>query len=761
MTTKNSNVKRKKSRLSIWWKLLLVISAIALIFIIYLDSTIRTTFTGNKWSVPSTVYARPLELYEGAELSLRDLKTELGMLGYNFVSRPEKPGQALIRGNNVTLYTPGFQFSDELEPARKVSLRLDDGMISQISSDDGAELLRLEPLAIGGIYPSHHEDRLLVQLSEVPESLQNMLVAVEDDRFYSHFGISLRGIVRALISNIKAGGISQGASTLTQQLIKNYYLSSEQTLTRKAKEALMALLLELHFTKSEILEGYINEIYLGQDGPRAIHGFGLASQYYFNRPLADLALDQQALLVALVRGASYYNPWRNPERALERRNLVLDIAVREQRLDPDLAEEARKRPLGIGGPSAADSRRYPAYLDLVRRQLQRDYNIEDLKSSGLAIFTHFDPLVQMSAESSLSANIARHEGTNKSAELQGAVIISRPDTGAVIAVLGGKDGRYAGFNRALDARRQVGSLLKPAVFLTALELPNYTLATTINDEQYTLLLPNGDQWTPKNYDLQDHGQVLLYKALAHSYNQATARLGNAIGIDKVVQTVRRLGVEQDFPALPSVTLGAVDLLPIEVAQMYQTLSSGGFYTPLMAINAVVDPSGEVLTRYPLEVDKRFDSESIYMLSHAMQAVTHEGTAKSLEWLLPEFSVAGKTGTTNDLRDSWFAGFSGDMMAVVWLGKDDNSSTGLTGSSGALRVWADIFKQRSSLPIQNLPPEGITTVWVDSDTGQGSQQSCENAIPLPFLLGTEPEQEIRCRQGAERVVDWFKNLVDKL
>lgn len=754
--------KNKKSKLALLWKLLLGASVIALMAIIYLDSTIRTTFTGKKWSVPSTVYARPLELYEGAPLTVRDLKTELGMLGYRFASRLENPGQAIVNGNTVNIYTPGFQFSDDLEPARKVALRIQDGRVSQLVSNDGAQLLRLEPLAIGGIYPSHHEDRLLVQLSEVPESLQNMLVAVEDDRFYSHFGISPRGIARALMANIKEGGISQGASTLTQQLVKNYYLSSERTLTRKAQEAVMALLLELHFSKSEILEGYINEIYLGQDGPRSIHGFGLASQYYFNRPLSDLSIEQQALLVALVRGASYYNPWRNPARALERRNLVLDIAVREERLDIDLAEKAKKRPLGIGGPSVTRNRRYPAYLDLVRRQLQRDYKEEDLSSSGLAIFTHFDPLVQMSAESSLASNIAKHESSGKSSELQGAVVITRPNTGAVIAVLGGKDGRYAGFNRALDARRQIGSLLKPAVYLTALEQPErYTLATPINDDEYTLLLPNGDQWAPKNYDLEDHGDVLLYKALANSYNQASARLGNNIGVDKVVDTVHRLGVEQSFPALPSVTLGAVDLLPIEVAQIYQTIASDGFYTPLMAINAVVEPGGELLTSYPLEVDKRFDAASIYMLSNAMQAVTHEGTAKSLEWLLPEFQVAGKTGTTNDLRDSWFAGFSGDMMAVVWLGKDDNTNTGLTGSSGALRVWADIFRQRSRLPIQNLPPEDIKIVWVDRDTGQGSQPSCVNTIPLPFVVGTEPDEEIRCQQGATKVIDWFKRLVDKI
>lgn len=753
-------ITNKKLRFTLWWTLILLSLVTALVAIIYLDSTIRSTFTGKKWSVPSTVYARPLELYQGAELTISDLKIELGMLGYRFVSRLENPGQAIVNGNKVNLYTPGFQFSDELEPARKIELRIQKGMVAQLVSDDGAELVRLEPLAIGGIYPSHHEDRLLVQLSEVPVSLQEMLIAAEDERFYSHAGISLRGIARALIANIKKGGISQGASTLTQQLVKNYYLSSEQTLTRKAKEAIMALLLELHFSKSEILEGYINEIYLGQDGPRAIHGFGLASIYYFNRPLSDLSLDQQALLVALVRGASYYNPWRHPERAVQRRNLVIDIAVREKRMAPDVAEKAKKRPLGIGGGSATNNRRYPGYLDLVRRQLQRDYKEDDLNSNGLAIFTHFDPLVQSSAESSLSATIAKHKSNGKSAELEGAVVITRPNTGAVIAILGGKDGRYAGFNRALDARRQVGSLLKPAVFLSALE-QSYTLATLINDDEYKLLLPNGEQWAPKNFDRQDHGELLLYKALSSSYNQATARLGNTIGLDKVVDTVHRLGIEQDFPALPSLTLGAVDLLPIEVAQIYQTISSDGFYTPLMSINAVLAPGGKLLTSYPLEVEQRFDSASIYLLNYALQAVTHEGTARSLQWLLPGFSVAGKTGTTNDLRDSWFAGFSGDMMAVVWLGKDDNSSTGLTGSSGALRVWADIFKARSRLPIQNIPPQEISLGWVDRDTGQGSQPSCENAISLPFIAGSEPEEEIRCSQGAEEAIDWFKRLVDKI
>lgn len=749
-----------KSRKGLWWTLLLIPVLIGIAVMIYLDVIIRSTFDENQWAVPSTVYARPLELYEGAAVTVADLKTELGLLGYKFVAYPTKPGQANIQDDQVHIYTPGFQFSDGLEPPRNILLTVKNGLVAKLDTDDRASLLRLEPVVIGGIYPAHNEDRLLVQLSDVPESLQAMLVAVEDDGFYDHFGISLRGIARALVANIKQGGIAQGASTLTQQLVKNYYLSSERTLSRKAQEALMAILLEFHFSKVDILEGYINEIYLGQDGPRAIHGFGLASQYYFKTPLAELSLDKQALLVALVRGASYYNPWRNPERALKRRDLVLDIAVREGRLDADLAAAAKALPLGMGQQTASSTKRFPAYLDLVRRQLQRDYKVEDLSENGLSIFTHFDPLVQSSAESSLTKAIARHKRDGVSAKLEGAVVITRPNTGAVIAIVGGVNTRFAGFNRAIDARRQVGSLIKPAVYLTALEQPQqYNLATLISDDEYNLDLPNGDIWSPKNYDKKDHGEVLLYTALAKSYNQSTARLGNELGLDKIADTLRRLGVEQTIPELPAITLGAVDMSPISVAQMYQTLSADGFYTPLLAISAVVEPGGTVLKSYPLAVDKRFDASSVYMLRHAMQAVTHEGSARALQWLLPNFEVAGKTGTTNNLRDSWFAGFSGDMMAVVWMGRDDNASIGLTGSSGALRVWAEIFRQRSELPIQNLPPKDITVGWVDKDTGQGSQGSCLNSIPLPFVSGYEPEIELRCNQGVKRVLEWFRDLVE--
>ncbi|WP_409439827.1 penicillin-binding protein 1B [Psychromonas sp. GE-S-Ul-11] len=741
------------------WAALLILVIIASGILLYLDSLVNSTFKDKQWSVASTVYARPLEIYEGLPLPLADLREEMTMLGYRFVQDVKHPGEALINGNNVTIFIPKFQFSDELAPAQKIKITLNNGFVSSLKSKNNKALVRLQPLVIGGIYPSHNEDRILVQLTDVPDSLQSMLVAVEDKDFYDHFGISLRGIARAMVTNIKKGGFSQGASTLTQQLIKNYYLTPERTLIRKAQEALMAILLELHASKADILEGYMNEIYLGQDGPRAIHGFGLASQYYFKKDLIDLSLSQQALLVALVRGASYYNPWRNPERALKRRNLVLDIAVRENRLDQDVAELAKQAPLEVGDRNASGHKRYPAYLDLVRRQLQNDYKAEDLSSNGLSIFTHFNPLIQETAESSLVKAMTKQKQSDPEHKLQGAVIVTQPNTGAVTAIVGGTDTQYAGFNRAIDARRQIGSLMKPAVYLTALEKSEeYTLASLISDSAYEQKLANGDTWSPKNYDLKDHGDVLLYKALAHSYNQATARLGNELGLDNILSTIQRLGVESDIPAVPSITLGAAELSPLDVAQMYQTISSGGFYTPLLAISSVVDAHGELLTSYPIDIEKRFNSSAIYTLRHALQAVTHEGSAKALEWLLPDFAVAGKTGTTNDLRDSWFAGFSEDMQAVVWLGRDDNKTTGLTGSSGALRVWADIFKARAHQPLQNTPPKNITLSWVDSETGVGSEDNCNNAIPLPFVSGSEPEQEKRCN-ATDKVIDWFRNLTN--
>jgi penicillin-binding protein 1B len=730
---------------SLLLKLVVVSGLLLLCGALYLDARVRYTFAERKWAVPARVYARPLELYQGKPLSAAELTAELEQLGYRSVSRASQVGEYSGAGGSFRIYTRGFHFWDGEEEPDAARLRFKSGQLAGFESRSGSALLRLEPMQIGSIYPAHNEDRILVKREDVPQSLVDMLVAMEDRNFYQHFGIAPLAIARAAWVNLRAGEYQQGGSTLTQQLVKNYYLTPKRSLGRKLVEAVMAISLDFHYSKDEILEGYINEIFLGQDGPRAIHGFGLASQYYFNQPLKNLQLPQLATLVALVRGPSYYDPWRHPQRAVDRRNLVLASLQEQGFIDPEAARLAQLQPLGVGKRYAGSRRRYPAYLDLVRRQLQADYRAEDLSSEGLMIFTNLDPIVQQGAEQSLARVIKELQASRQGLEdLQGAVVLGQPETGAVLAVVGGRDGRYAGFNRALDAQRPIGSLVKPAVYLTALATGRYTLATLLEDQPITVKLPNGSSWSPQNFDKKSHGEVPLFVSLAKSYNQATTSLGMDVGVSAVIDTLGKLGVERELPEVPSLLLGAGGLSVLEVAQYYQTIASDGFYTPLQAIRAVTSGAGERLSRYDIAVEQRVDAKSLFLLQAAMEQTAEWGTGKGLRRYLPQgFTVAVKTGTSDGQRDSWFAGYSGDLLGVSWLGNDDNSRTPITGGSGALRVWGDIFRQYSHQPLQRQSPAGVEYLWIDGPTGQLSGESCPEAHLLPFVAGSGPTLATAC------------------
>ncbi len=710
----------------------------------WLDSEVRRQFEGKRWALPAQVYARPLELYPGLALTADQLQAELRRLDYRQQNRPHQPGTYSRRGRSLVITTRAFDFWDGHEPSRSLRVEFSRQGLSDIwraDTGDALDLLRLDPPLIGRIYPAHKEDRVLVRLDEVPPLLIDALLTVEDRDFYQHHGVSPRAIGRALWANLRAGHTVQGGSTLTQQLVKNFFLSSERTLTRKLNEAIMALLLEWRYDKDEILEAYLNEIYLGQDGRRAIHGFGLASQFYFERPLEQLSVEQIALLVALVKGPSYYDPRRFPARARARRDLVLSLMAEQGMLDPARAEAARQRKLGVTPRAASGVTRLPAFMDLVRRQLRRDYSDEDLRSEGLRIFTSLDPVVQQAAELALSGQIARLPGE----DLQGGSVTVDVNSGEVMAVVGGRDPRFAGFNRALDAQRPIGSLVKPAIYLTALARGDYTLATLLDDGPLTLDLGGGETWQPRNFDHRSHGQVPLFQALAQSYNQATARLGLALGVPAVLDTLRALGVERELPAWPAQLLGIASLSPLEVAQMYHTLAAGGFRTPLRAIRAVLTPQGEPLNRYPLEVVQAAPALPVYLLDAALVNAVRNGTGKSAYRRLPEsLTVAGKTGTTDDLRDSWFAGFSGDRLAVVWLGRDDNQPAGLTGARGALRVWADTLRRLDTQPFEPPAPLDIEWAWVDVHSGQRIDKGCSSAVRLPFAKGTAPVEQVRCK-----------------
>lgn len=738
-----------------WLKLSAALGILLLGSLIYLDAKVRYSLNERQWQLPARVYSRALTLYPGKNLGAEDLARELKQLGYSQSDSWRRPGSYKRRDNTFWIYSRGYQSSRGVVKPLRFQLRFNGKVIERLETAGGGRLeqARLEPQQIGSIYPRHREDRMLVKLDEVPRSLREILLVIEDRHFYQHWGVSPRAIGRAMLANIKAGRTVQGGSTITQQLVKNVFLSADRSLWRKGVEALMAVMVEIHFTKPQILESYLNEVYLGQEGARAIHGVALASWHYFNRPLAELNAGQIALLVGMVKGPSYYDPWRKPKRALERRNLVLQVMAEQQMISVAQQQQLQQQPLELAKANAM-ANVYPAYLDLVRRQLRRDYSDQSLQTEGMKIFTAFDPLVQNHAEASMAAFINTQPDS-----LEGAMVVTDVTNGDVLAVVGGRQMRYAGFNRALDAVRPIGSLMKPAVYLAALQQPKqYTLATLISDGPVEVAGHDGSVWQPRNFDHVDHGNVLLHRALANSYNQATARLGMQVGLPAVIEAIEQLGVQRPMRELPSLLLGAKGMSPIEVAGMYQTIASAGVHSPLRSIVDISDKQHAVLARYPVKQKVVVDKPYMHLLHYALLEVMQEGTGKGVYQQLPkDYLVAGKTGTTNDLRDSWFAGFAGDYLAVVWMGRDDNGSAGLTGSSGALKVWRSFFAKASFQPLDFSVPPGIAYHWVDSTSGLLSRESCENSRYLPFVQGSAPTQRHPCKRTLPGVLRWFKNL----
>ncbi len=719
-------------------------------YTLYLDFEVRHAFEGRRWAVPARVYARPLELFAGASLSAAQLRDELVRLEYRAVAQPSGPGEYHSDGSTVQLYTRGFRFWDGEEPARPLRLRFDGSVLTDVADAAGTQALaivRLDPPQIGAIYPAHREDRVLIKLADVPPSLIQTLLAVEDRSFYEHHGIDLRAIARAAWANLRARAVVQGASTITQQLVKNFFLSPERTLWRKANEALMALLVELHYDKDEILQAYLNEIYLGQRGQYSIHGFGLAARFYFGRPVQQLDLAQQATLIGLVRGPSYYDPWRYPKRALARRNRVLQQMADQGVVSAAEAQRLQARPLGIGKRPAGGATPYPAFMDLVRRQLRQFYREEDLTSEGLRIFTTLDPVVQSQAESAVGRWLGRLERARNlpAGSLETALLVSARERGEVLALVGGSDPRYPGFNRVLDAARPVGSLIKPVVYLTALSDPSrYQLTTRLDDTPLRIQGPDGSVWAPHNYDDEFRGPVSLREALVNSYNIPVVRVGMDLGMERVLGTLRRLGALRPLDPYPSLFLGAASLTPLEVGQIYQSLADGGFATPLRAIREVLSAAGEPLQRYPLVVEQAADPRAVFLVSTVLQQVVSAGTARQLaSQVAPNAAVAGKTGTTDELRDSWFAGFSADQVAVAWVGRDDNEPTGLTGSSGAMRIWGELMAHLALRPLELLPPEGISWAQIDPESGLIATDRCQQSDWVPFISGSEPTQRAPC------------------
>ena len=675
---------------------------------------------------------------------------------YRQVSKMTRPGEFTVQANSIEMIRRPFDFPDSKEGQVRARLTFDGDRLDTIENMDNNRqfgFFRLDPRLITMLSSANGEQRLFVARNGFPDLLVDTLLATEDRHFYEHDGISLYSIGRAVLANLTAGRTVQGASTLTQQLVKNLFLSSERSYWRKANEAYMAVLMDARYSKDRILELYMNEVYLGQSGDNEIRGFPLASLYYFGRPVEELSLDQQALLVGMVKGASIYNPWRNPKLALERRNLVLRLLQQQQVIDQELYDMLSARPLGVQ-PRGGVISPQPAFMQLVRQELQSKLGDKVKDLSGVKIFTTFDSVAQDAAEKAAVEGIPALKKQRKLSDLETAMVVVDRNSGEVRAMVGGAEPQFAGYNRAMQARRSIGSLAKPATYLTALSQPNqYRLNTWIADAPISLRQPNGQVWSPQNDDKQFSGQVMLVDALTRSMNVPTVNLGMSLGLPAIVDTWQKLGVAKDqLHPVPAMILGALNLTPIEVAQAFQTIASGGNRAPLSALRSVIAEDGSVLYQ-------------------------------SFPQKYPGLHLAGKTGTTNNNVDTWFAGIDGREVVITWVGRDNNQPTKLYGASGAMSIYQRYLANQSPVPLNLVAPEDIVDMGVDSSgnfvCGGGMRtlpvwttnpdSLCQQSQPEqptgnPFEQSSQPQQpqqqqpqQQNEKKDSDGVAGWIKDM----
>lgn len=734
------------------WLLKAVLAAIGLglgfliPYVLYLNHQVSEKFGALQWQVPTRVYARPLPLAPGLAMDARTLKTELDAAAYRDDGKGVSPGTYAQNGSTFVISSRGYIDVDGRVAPRRVQVTLSSGRVASLRDAARRQSLksaRLDPARIATLYGQKQEERRLVQLEDVPEKLVTGLQAVEDRDFASHHGIDLSGMVRALWVTASSGGRNrQGASTLTQQLARSGLLGigKEQTLTRKFNEILYALILEARYDKDVLLEAYFNQVYWGQRGSQAIHGVSAASEFWFGREVDALTTEQIALLIGIIKGPSYYDPRRHPQRALERRNFALQKMHESGLIDDAEYRRASAAPLGVTkSPGLLAANRFPAYVDLVRRQLASDYPEHVLQGAGLSVMTGMSPSAQAYAEGAVTRTI-KSLGDRRRVPLQAGLVLTDVHDGDVLAVVGSREPDKPGFNRALEAKRPVGSLLKPFVYLLALARPdNWSLASWVDDSPVTVKLGRNRNWQPANSDNRSHGTVRLIDALSHSYNQATVRVGMKVDPKRLSELMRVLAGIQAEPN-PALILGSTDQSPYAIAQLYQFLASGGEIQPLHAVRGVLGPDGKLLKRYDKAPAPAQEGDSIAanLITVALQQVVSNGTGRQLlSDGLGRLQPAGKTGTSNDGRDSWYAGYTGDHLAVVWMGNDQNQETGLYGATGAMRVWSGIFSRLPSAPLR-ISDKGIDWQWV---VGRNSTDAgCPGARRLPFVTGYAPPYE---------------------
>ena len=740
--------RRKRAWLWLLIKIGVVCAVLIAAYGVYLDQKIRSRIDGKVWDLPAAVYGRMVNLEPDMQISKNEMVRLLNATQYRQVSAMTRPGEYTVQANSIEMIRRPFDFPDSKEGQVRARLTFNGDRLDTIENMDNNRqfgFFRLDPRLITMLQSANGEQRLFVKRNGFPDLLVDTLLATEDRHFYEHDGISLYSIGRAVLANLTAGRTVQGASTLTQQLVKNLFLSSERSYWRKINEAYMALIVDARYSKDRILELYMNEVYLGQSGDNEIRGFPLASLYYFGRPVEELSLDQQALLVGMVKGASVYNPWRNPKLALERRNLVLRLLQQQQVIDQELYDMLSARPLGVQ-PRGGVISPQPAFMQMVRQELQAKLGDKVKDLSGVKIFTTFDSVAQDAAEKAATEGIPALKKQRKLPDLETAMVVVDRFTGEVRAMVGGAEPQFAGYNRAMQARRSIGSLAKPATYLTALSQPNqYRLNTWIADAPISIRLSNGQTWSPQNDDRRysDSGKVMLVDALTRSMNVPTVNLGMALGLPAVVDTWTKLGAPKNqLNAVPSMLLGALNLTPIEVAQAFQTIASGGNRAPLSALRSVIAEDGTVLYQSYPQAERAVPAQAAYMTLWTMQQVVQRGTGRQLGAKYPGLHLAGKTGTTNNNVDTWFAGIDGGQVTITWVGRDNNQPTKLYGASGAMSIYQRYLANLTPTPLVLTPPEDVVDMGVD---GSGNFVCSGGMRSLPVWTTTP---DALCRQGEQ-------------
>lgn len=733
---KNSKLKQRFLAFSI--KLGITALCMGSFYAIYLDGKIRSKMDGQIWQLPAEVYSQIPTVQQPEHPSLTEVKQLLIDNGYRQTSLLAAPGDFRIDDDDtLVLIRRAFPFPDIAEPQRVLRLRFQQqqlNVIEDLVARKSVNEFRLSPKLIA-MLNSDDEERLAIPLQQYPRFLIDTLLLTEDRNFFTHDGVSFIGIARALINNLRAGHTVQGGSTLTQQLVKNLFLSNERTLSRKANEIIMALMLDWHYDKNRILETYLNEIYLGQSGDTQIHGFALASQFYFGRPIQEISLDQIALLVGMVKGPSLYNPWRNPENATKRRNVVLQMMLEHNIIDQSLYQMLSRRPLGVQSQRPVQQAQ-PGFMQAVRHELTDLLGNKKLNFlSGARIFTTLDPKLQTQAENAIISATTALKLRHKIPDLEAAMIIANYHTGEIQALVAGTNVQYAGFNRVLSARRQIGSLVKPSVYLTALSYPErFALNTPIKNQPISIPLRGQPAWQPRNYDRKYSGSVTLLNALVRSLNIPTVNIGMAVGLDNIIRNQKSMGWDQvKIPRVPSMLLGSYSISPYDVTKLYQVIANKGAKVPLTTIRHIVERDGHQFYQHQTNPEQVVAEEAAIETLFAMQQVVDRGTARSLQADFGKLHLAGKTGTTNDGRDTWFVGIDGNNVTTVWAGLDNNRKTKLTGASGALQIYKALLPTISVKPFKL--PHTDTLKWVRVDS-HGSW-SCDSGMEIPVWTAHNP------------------------